>query len=212
MAMTDANIAPIDLASRLAARLCHDFVNPAGSVVNGLDILAASPTGEMRRAAMEMIDGGARRLLTLIEFSRVAFGDGDEEFAAGALEALARRCFSDLRPTLDWTVEVSTLAGPAARILLNLAWVAGESLAFGGIARAWGISRGGKIHLGVDAVGPRAKLHPEVLNGLKGEGRGEGLSGRWAPAYFVHALVTRAGGEAAAEINSAGIAFSAILP
>ena len=210
--MTDADIAPIDLASMLAARLCHDFVNPAGSVVNGLDILAGSPAGDMRLAAMEMIDGGARRLLALIEFSRVAFGAGDEIFATRALETLARGSFSDLRPTLEWSVEAPVLAGPAARTLLNLVRMAADCLALGGGARAWGASRDGKIHLGVDAVGPRAKLHSEVLGGLKGEERREGLSGRWAPAYFVHALVARAGGEVAAEVNDAGVAFRAILP
>ena len=208
--MTEADIAPIDLASMLAARLCHDFVNPAGSIVNGLDIRAASP--DMAGAAMEMIDGGARRLLALIEFSRVAFGAGEETFGVDALETLARGVFIDARPTLDWSVEAPALGGAAARTLLNLVRIAADSLALGGIARARATMRGGGVALRIDAIDPRARLYPEVLGGLGGEGRGEGLSGRWAPAYFVHALVTRAGGEVTAEAGPAGVAFTATLP
>ena len=79
--MSSNPVSQSDLASALAARLCHDFVGPAGSAVAGLDILAASPAEDMRGAAMEMIDDSARRLLALIVFSRVAYGAG--EHAAG---------------------------------------------------------------------------------------------------------------------------------
>lgn len=210
--MTGADIAPIDLASMLAARLCHDFVNPAGSVVNGLDILAASPDGDLAREAMEMIDEGARRLLALIEFSRAAFGAGDEAFAAGRLETLALGVFAPLRPTLDWAVETPTLSGPAARTLLNFAGMAADALALGGVARAWSELRDGKTFLGVDGIGPRATLHPEVLAGLTGAARSEGLGGRWARARFVHATVAEGGGEAGVTTGEAAITFWANFP
>jgi histidine phosphotransferase ChpT len=210
--MSEPDIAPIDLASMLAARLCHDFINPAGSIVNGLDLLAGSPAGDVAGAAMEMIDGGARRLLALIAFSRVAFGAGEEMFGKDSLEALARGVFIDARPTLEWSVEIPALGGAAARTLLGLVRIAADSLALGGVARARAASRGGAVDLRLDALDPRAKLHPEVLRGIGGEARGEGLSGRWAPAYFVHALVARASGAVTVEVNADGIAFTATLP
>ncbi len=203
---------PTVLASAIAARLCHDFIGPAGSTVAGLDILAGSPSEDLRGAAMEMIDDAARRLLTLIEFSRVAFGAGEEMFDTGTLETLARGVFVDLRPTLDWSVAAPALAGPAARTLLNLAQIAADALAVGGMARAWSDLRGGKTFLGVDAIGARAKLYPEVLGGLNGETRGAGQGGRWARACFVHATVAAAGGEAGATTGEAGITFWANFP
>jgi len=203
---------PADLASALAARLCHDFVGPAGSAVAGLDILAGSPDADLRGAAMEMIEESARRLLALIVFSRTAFGAGDEVFDAGALETLARGVFAGQRPALDWSVEAPALGGPAARTLLNLSQIAADALAVGGTARAWANLRGGKTLLGIDAIGSRARLHPEVSAGLKGEARGEGPAGRWAQARFVHATVAAAGGEVTATPSEAGIAFTAVLP
>ena len=141
---------PLDLASTLAARLCHDFVGPAGSAVAGLDILAGSPTEDLRGAAIEMIDESVRRLLALIVFSRVAFGAGDEMFDSGALETLARGLFAGLRPTLDWSVEAPVLGGAAARTLLNLVQIAADALALGGLARARAELRGGKTHLSLN--------------------------------------------------------------
>jgi len=205
-------LAAHELASKLAMRLCHDFAGPAGAIVSGLDMLAGAPSAELKGAAEEMIDASGRSLLALVTLSRVAFGVGDEVFDTDALEALAGGLFSDLRPTLDWSVEAPTLAGPAARTLLNLVQIAAEALALGGVARAWANLRGGKIHLGVDALGARAKAHPEMLAGLRGEAPGEGLSGRWVQAYFVHLTVAAAGGEVTAEVGEPGIRFTATLP
>jgi len=210
--MSSNPVSQSDLASALAARLCHDFVGPAGSAVAGLDILAASPAEDMRGAAMEMIDDSARRLLALIVFSRVAYGAGDEVFDAGALETLARGVFAGLRPTLEWAVEAPALGGAAARTLLNLVQIAADALAVGGVARAWAEVRDGKTCLGVDATGPRARLHPEVLAGLSGEARGEGPRGRWAQARFVHAIVGPVGGEVGARTGEDEITFWAIFP
>jgi histidine phosphotransferase ChpT len=201
-----------ELASKLAMRLCHDFAGPAGAIVSGLDMLAGAPSAELKGAAAEMIDISGRKLLALVTFSRVAFGMGDEVFDTGALEALAGGLFSDLRPTLDWSVEALALAGPAARTLLNLVQIAAETLALGGVARAWVAPLGGEIHLGVEALGARAKAHPETLGGLRGEAPREGLSGRWVQAYFVHTMVAAAGGEVTAEVGEAGISFTATLP
>jgi histidine phosphotransferase ChpT len=201
-----------ELASKLAMRLCHDFAGPAGAIVSGLDMLAGAPSVGLKGAAEEMIDTSGRKLLALVTFSRVAFGMGDEVFDTGALEDLAGGVFSELRPTLDWSVEAPALAGPAARTLLNLVQIAADALALGGVARAWAAPRGGKIHLGVDALGARAKAHPEMLGGLRGEALREGLSGRWVQAYFVHVMVAAAGGEVTGEVSETGIRFKAVLP
>jgi histidine phosphotransferase ChpT len=210
--MLDAAISHQELASRLTTRLCHDLVGPAGAVVSGLDLLSGAPPADEVSAAMELVDAGARKLLAVIVFSRVAFGHGQEEFNTGVLEALARGLFSDLRPTLDWSVEATSLAGTPARTLLNLVQIAADALPSGGVARAWATGHAGKVHLGVDAVGPRLKSHSEVLNGLSGEPRGAGLSGRWVQAYFVHSMVTAAGGDVAVTASDTTISFKATLP
>ncbi len=52
----------------------------------------------------------------------------------------------------------------------------------------------GEVLLSVDSVGPRARLRPEVVNGLRGEKLEGGLGGHWVQAYYLHTLLKAAGG------------------
>ena len=45
---TSAEAAPSQLASFLAAKLCHDFASPAGAVINGLDMMRDPDNQDMR--------------------------------------------------------------------------------------------------------------------------------------------------------------------
>jgi len=48
--------------------------------------------------------------------------------------------------------------------------------------------------MAVEAVGPRVRLRPEVKAGLNGEPKGEGVGGHWIQAYYLHSLLSEAGG------------------
>jgi histidine phosphotransferase ChpT len=61
-------------------------------------------------------------------------------------------------------------------------------------------------------MGPRARLRPEVMAGLRGEGPGEGLHGHWVQARYVQLFVTDAGGKVAAEVGEEKVTFAATLP
>jgi histidine phosphotransferase ChpT len=50
-----ASVAPEELAARLASKLCHDFISPAGAIVSGLDLLDDPSAKDMRDDAMELI-------------------------------------------------------------------------------------------------------------------------------------------------------------
>jgi len=64
----------------------------------------------------------------------------------------------------------------------------------------------------VEAVGPRARLRPEVLAGLRGEAMGEGLHGHWVQAYYVHLFMADAGGRVSVEVTEEKVVFAAIIP
>ena len=66
--------------------------------------------------------------------------------------------------------------------------------------------------MAVEAVGPRARLRPEVLAGLRGEGPGEGLHGHWVQARYVNLFVTDAGGRVFADVQEERVVFAATLP
>lgn len=195
-------VAPADLAAQLAARLCHDFISPASAIVSGLDLLEDPTAADMRDDAMNLIGASARKLTALLQFARVAFGAsaGAETFDTRDLERLTRGVYDHVRPDLDWAVDPPSLSKTAARALLNLAQIAAGALPTGGVARIVTVEQEDAVVIGVEARGPRARLRPEVIAGLKGERLAEGLGGHWVQAFYLHALLEAAGGSIEYEI------------
>ena len=185
-----------ELAAQLAGRLCHDFISPASAIVSGLDLLDDPSAADMRADAMNLIEASAKKLVALLAFSRVAFGASAtaENFSTEDLRRLTEGIFDHIRAELDWAVEIPALNKPAARALLNLAQIGGGALPTGGKARISAIEQGGEILMSVEATGPRARLRPEMLDGLHGRALGEGLGGYWVQAYYLHTLLKATGG------------------
>ncbi|MBS0331382.1 MAG: histidine phosphotransferase [Proteobacteria bacterium] len=205
---------PAELAAYLAARMCHDFISPASAIVSGLDLLEDPTAQDMRDDAMGLIGSSARKLADLLAFCRVAFGASAsaETFDARELEKLARGVFGHMRAELEWQVETPGVNKPAARTLLNLAQMAGAALPTGGQAKVRAVEEGGAIAIAVEAVGPRARLRPEVLAGLRGEGPGEGLHGHWVQARYVNLFVGDAGGRVFADVTEEKVTLAATIP
>ena len=67
-------VEPIDLAARLAARLCHDFISPVSAIVSGLDLIEDPEQQDMREEAMALISSSAKKLAAHLTFARIAFG------------------------------------------------------------------------------------------------------------------------------------------
>ena len=203
-----------DLAAHLAARLCHDFISPASAIMSGVDLLSDPTAQDMRDDALNLISASARKLGDMLAFARVAFGASAtaETFDCEALKTLTEGVFAHVRPTLDWQVGLPTLPKPAARAILNMAQIAASALPTGGIALALAALDGPDIVLTLDARGPRARLRPEVVDGLNGLPLSEGLGGHWVQAYYLNALVTAAGGTCASEITEERVLLTARLP
>jgi histidine phosphotransferase ChpT len=205
---------PAEFAAYLAARMCHDFISPASAVVSGLDLLDDPSAQDMRDEAMTLIAGSARKLADLLAFTRVAFGASAtaETFDPRVLENLARGVFAHIRAELDWQVSPPSVDKPTARAVLNLAQLAGAALPTGGVAAVRVAQDANGIALSVEAQGPRARLRPEVLAGLRGEGMGEGLHGHWVQAYYLHLILSDVGGRIVTQTDDEKVTFVATLP
>jgi histidine phosphotransferase ChpT len=210
----DAPIRPAELAAYLAARMCHDFISPASAIVSGLDLLEDPSAQDMREDAMNLIGASARKLADLLSFTRVAFGASAsaETFDVRELEKLAQGVFGHVRAELDWQVETPGVNKPTARALLNLAQMAGAALPTGGIARVHVTQEAASTLIAIESRGPRARLRPEVLAGLRGEDPGEGLHGHWVQARYVHLVITDAGGQVSAEVTEEMVRLTATIP
>lgn len=109
--MTLSDPAPLDLpvdgqelAAYVAAKLCHDFISPAGAISSGLDLMNDPAAQDMRDDALGLIEQSARKLVALVHFARVAFGAAttSERFTGGELQGLVSGMTEGGRAVLDW--------------------------------------------------------------------------------------------------------------
>lgn len=207
-----------ELAAHLAARMCHDYISPAGAIISGLDLLEDPSAQDMREEAMGLIAQSARKLVDQLSFDRVALGASTaaETFDARALETLAQGVFAHGRATLDWQVATPSVSKPAARALLNIAQIGLGALPTGGVATLNAESQAGdegeRIAITLDCRGARARLRPAVTDGLEGRRLEEGLAGLWVQAYYLRRQIDSVGGEIAYEVGEGFVTVRANLP
>ncbi len=191
-------ISPVDFASLLCSRLCHDLLSPVGALNNGLELLADETDPAMRQRCMELLADSARTSANKLKFFRLAFGAAggfgetvDPREAKAAIEGL----LSDAkRTTLGWYVEAETLPKAAVKALLNLALIANEALVRGGALDIGAEQNGGNLEIVVKIEGLRIILDPQIRDMLTTGTAEDGVTTRLAAAYMVHALVTEAAG------------------
>jgi len=208
-----AEVTASELASHLAARLCHDFISPAGAIVSGLDLLDDPSAQDMREEAMGMIAASANKLVALIKYDRIAFGGSQaaEVFDTRELHALTQGVFADMRAKLDWQVTQPGLDKPPARALLNLAQIGAGALPAGGQVKAEAHEREAETVITIQAAG-RARLRQEVLDGLDGRRLSEGRTGHWVQAFYLRRLIDEAGGVLEIESEEALVTLRARFP
>ncbi|WEK41077.1 MAG: histidine phosphotransferase family protein [Candidatus Brevundimonas colombiensis] len=222
MTLTDAaDAAPIDLpvdgtelATYVAAKLCHDFISPSGAIVSGLDLMQDPAAQDMRDDAMALIEQSARKMVALVHYARVAFGAAttSERFTARELEHLLVGMTQGGRASLDWRIADGEFSKPQARALTNLAYLTVGALPMGGAAVIQTRTEEGFLYLEGFAEGARARLKPEAVVGLAGERLTEGLAGQWIQPYWLWLTVTEAGGALHVKVEDGKVALVARMP
>ena len=197
--LSAADSSPVDgaeLATYVAAKLCHDFISPAGAIRSGLDLLDDPSAQDMRDDALSLIADSADKMIALTHFARVAFGAAttSERFSGDELKALVQGMTKGGRATLDWQVVEPGFSKPAARALVNLAYLTAGALATGGVATVTSRHEHDFLVLEGVAEGARARLKPEAVVGFSGQRLSEGLPGQWIQPYWLWTTVTDAGG------------------
>ncbi len=187
-----------ELATQMVAKLCHDFISPAGAIMSGLDLLEDPSAQDMKQEALNLISTSAKKLVSLVYFARVAFGAANtaEAFNAAQLNKILTDIYASLRAELDFRIEPNVVfEKPAARALLNLGLLAGNSLPMGGKMRLEATTEDGQLIITAEARGPRARLKPEVVEGLSGASLSDGLAGQWIQPHWLYSVVSEAGGK-----------------
>src|SRR6201988_2297991 len=116
---------PVDLASLLCSRLCHDLMSPVGALNNGIELLSDETDPDMRERCLELLSESARASANKLKFFRLAVGAGggfgeagDTHEAEAALEGVFG---AERRIELGWMVSGDKLPKGAVKLLLNLA-------------------------------------------------------------------------------------------
>lgn len=206
---------PTELAASLAAKLCHDLISPASAIVSGVDLLEDPSAADMTDDALALIGASARKLVATLAFARVAYGASAsaESFPSDELRRLTEGVFAPVRPTLDWAVTPGAINKAAARALLNLAQLGAGAVATGGTVRLTAVEEDGELLMSAECTGARPRLRPETEAGLRGEPAGEGmLHGQWVQPYYLHSLLTAAGGRVDARALEDRVVFRARAP
>ena len=189
---------PVDLASLLCSRLCHDLMSPVGALNNGVELLADETDPDMREKCLELLADSARASANKLKFFRLAFGAAggfgeaiDTHEAQAALEGLFG---PERRIEVGWSVAENKLPKGAVKLLLNLGLLAGDALVRGGRLDVGAENRDGELELAIRAEGPRILLDPALRETLATGGSGGTVEPRAAAAWLAHSLAAEAGG------------------
>lgn len=209
-------ISPVDFASLLCSRLCHDLLSPVGALNNGLELLADETDPEMRARCVELLTESARASANKLKFFRLAFGAaggfGDAVDAREAKAAIDGLFGHDRRIEIGWMVEEATLSKTAIKVLLNLTLIAGDALVRGGRLDIGAEIAMNRTEIVVRAEGPRLVLDPELRSALTGHSGDRELTPRAAAAWLVHRLAVDSGGVAmVSDSGSEFLLFGATL-
>jgi len=192
------SVSPVDFASLLCSRLCHDLLSPVGALNNGLELLGDENDADMRERVFQLLSESARASANKLKFFRLAFGAaggfGEQVDSREAKTAIEGLLADNARTTFNWWVEAETLPKTALKVMLNLALIASEALVRGGTLDVGGEENGGQIEIVVKIEGPRIILDPELRGTLTDGERETGVTPRAAAAYLVHTLTAQANG------------------
>jgi len=200
----------------LASRLCHDVVGPIGAVNNGMELLEEDDS-EMAGDAIELAAASARQAADALQFYRLAYGMAGTQVDANGpeLARVANAFLSKHKARLLWPD--GSLPDPApeglAKLLLNLAALASESLPRGGEISLSFAPTAGELTVTAAARGESSALRPEVAAALLPDCPIADLTPRSIQGYFTGLLARRAGGALSVTPNGeAGIDFMLVLP
>jgi histidine phosphotransferase ChpT len=198
---------PVDFASLLCSRLCHDLMSPVGALNNGIELLADEQDPDMRDRCLELLADSARATANKLKFFRLAFGAaggfGDEVDSNEARVALEGLLGPESRIELGWMVADQKLSKGAIKLLLNLALIAADALVRGGRLDI-GAEKVGDTEIAIRAEGPRLILDQGIRDTWL-NGAGDAPEPRTAGAWLAHSLAAEAGASVQVSEPSDGV-------
>ena len=214
--MSDLNtMKSTDLAALLCSRVCHDIAGPTSAMGAALSVLDDESATDMHGDAIDLLRTGAVQIRHKLEYARVCFGAAGSrggDVGLVELKGLADSMFGDARPDLTWKTVDGNIDKLAARILLNLIWLAVDALPRGGEVQIEAASSGdGGARLRVVSTGQRLRFDDAYISAFKGEAPETGFDGRSVQPFYAGLLARETGGRADANLDDERLEIAALV-
>lgn len=170
--MTAVSLDPLDLASLLCSRVCHDVVSPVGAIINGLEVLDEEEDPEMRTFALDLIKKSAERASAKLQFCRLAFGAAGSAGASidtGDAEQVVRGLLEEPKMKIEWHIPRQLMPKNQVKLMLNLCIIGAAAIPRGGVLDVRLVRQGEDpvIILQATGISPRMPHHAaELLKGI----------------------------------------------
>lgn len=207
-------ITPVELASLMCSRLCHDLLSPIGALSNGIELLVDEKDPEMRQRCFELLEQSAKASADKLKFFRLAFGAAggfgdlvDAQEPHALVSALAGE-----KIKLNWHVAEAGLPKAAVKVLLNLSAIGIDALVRGGTLDVGAELRDEACEIAVRAAGDRLAFDPVIGRALEGALADSEISSRTAPAHMLSLLAAESGGGLRYTLSDNALLIGAVLP
>ncbi len=205
----------IELASLVASRVCHDVINPVGAISNGIEILESESDSGMREHAIALIASSAKQASAKLKLCRLAYGSmgsAGDHFSLGEAREALEGYLRESKTRLDWRAPAMIVPKDTAKLTLNLAMAALETIPRGGTLSVAAEETALGLTLTASAEGPSPRLNEDVRLALTGEVPFAELSGRYVQPYLTGLIARSLGTAVALKENANGFSLSAEVP
>ncbi len=176
----------LQIAALLCSRLCHDLISPVGAIVNGTEVIRDEADAEMREHALTLIEASANQASARLQYARLAFGaagTAGSEIDLEEAKDLVANLMARGKAELDWQLAPATAPKDMVKLLLNMILIAIDCIPRGGRLTVTGETRALSV-LTVAAVGPKARIGPDICDALSGRTPLDALDSRQIQPAF----------------------------
>lgn len=182
----------------LSSKLCHDLISPVSAINNGVELIE-DIGGSVVDEAMKLIGDSAVQASRRLKLFRVAYGRAGSEDGLATRDArqIVEQYMMGGRVALVWPAPLFTMWDTVPRgffkVMLNLAVMAEEVLAYGGTLSLSDISDTTRSGCQLLIEGRGAQLTPHIRAALAGDISVEELTPRSIQAYITGKFVRHFG-------------------
>ncbi|MEM6664802.1 MAG: histidine phosphotransferase family protein [Pseudomonadota bacterium] len=187
---------PLELASLLCSKVCHDVVNSVGAISNGLEVLDDDPNGDMHDVALDLIRSSATQASAKLQFARMAYGassSGGSTIDLGDAAQVTAGFLAGQKIKVEWNLPSVAVPKDEAKLILNMILVAMATIPRGGVVTLEGSVGAAVDRLEFTAIGTNSRIPDDVEAHVLGRTTWSDVNAHDVQPYFTGLIAARTG-------------------